>query len=376
MSAPRCSCSTTAPTRQRRRWPSGHGAQILDVPPPGGANAARNAGTRAARGDLIVLVDDDVDAPPGWLQAILDGADRNPDHDVFGGPIRARLEGGGPRSCGREEAPITTLDRGPIDRDVDLVWSANMAIRRSAFQRCRWLRRIPCGAGVRKRIGSGGTSPTRADGSRYLAAAGLGTPAYSGRTPSVTAVWLESCVSAKGRTSRRYDLRKGTSTLAGGRAPDARWLRLARVPAAVRQRHRARRPGGGAVVRGARETPGVTPSATADDFLSGTSGQVFGIRPTARAVLADAGCELVRLSRLEPWRLARAARSWPQRHVLALGIEARGRAQRAGGRACRAGALAPPRRVREHRSRGPGGSLRTSTGCWRSIRPPRTTGCC
>jgi hypothetical protein len=65
----------------------------------------------------------------------------------------------------------------------------------------------------------------------------------------------------------------------------------------------------------------VTSSSTADDFLSGTSGLVFGIRPTARAVLADAGCDLVRLGRLEPWRLARAARSWPRRRVLALGIE-------------------------------------------------------
>ncbi len=51
------------------------------------------------------------------------------------GPIRARLEGGGPRSCGREAAPITTLDLGPADRDVALVWGANMAIRRRALDR-------------------------------------------------------------------------------------------------------------------------------------------------------------------------------------------------------------------------------------------------
>ena len=58
-----------------------------------------------------------------------------PDHDVFGGPIRARLEGGGPRACGREPAPITTLDLGPDDRDVAFVWSANMAVRRRALER-------------------------------------------------------------------------------------------------------------------------------------------------------------------------------------------------------------------------------------------------
>lgn len=112
-----------------------HGARILELGPPGGANAARNAGIDAACSDLIVLIDDDVDAPVGWLRALLDGAAAAPDHDVFGGPIRARLEGGGPRSCGRETPPITTLDLGPADRDADLVWSANMAIRRRAVER-------------------------------------------------------------------------------------------------------------------------------------------------------------------------------------------------------------------------------------------------
>src|ERR1700744_677595 len=112
-----------------------HGAAVLKLPPPGGANAARNAGIDAARSELIVLIDDDVDAPDGWLRALLDGVAAAPDHDVFGGPIRARLEGGGPRSCGRESPPITTLDRGPADRDVELVWSANMAIRRRAVER-------------------------------------------------------------------------------------------------------------------------------------------------------------------------------------------------------------------------------------------------
>src|SRR2546423_872097 len=58
-----------------------------------------------------------------------------------------------------------------------------------------------------------------------------------------------------------------------------------------------------------------------DDFLSGTSGQVFGIRATARALVADAVCDATALARLEPWRLFRAARAGPRRRVLALGIE-------------------------------------------------------
>ena len=88
-----------------------------------------------ATGELIVFIDDDVEAPPGWLSALLSGVSAAPEHEVFGGPIRARLEGGGPRACGREPAPITTLDLGGEDRDVALVWGANMAIRPSAFDR-------------------------------------------------------------------------------------------------------------------------------------------------------------------------------------------------------------------------------------------------
>jgi glycosyltransferase involved in cell wall biosynthesis len=112
-----------------------HGARVVALPAPGGANAARNVGIDAATGDLIVLIDDDVFAPPGWLAEMLAGVERSPGYDLFGGPIRARLEGGGPRSCGRESAPITTLDLGSVDRDAELVWSANMAIRRSALER-------------------------------------------------------------------------------------------------------------------------------------------------------------------------------------------------------------------------------------------------
>ncbi|MFZ0088110.1 MAG: glycosyltransferase [Solirubrobacteraceae bacterium] len=57
------------------------------------------------------------------------------------------------------------------------------------------------------------------------------------------------------------------------------------------------------------------------DFLSGTSGQVHGVRATTQAVLRDAVCDVAALARLTPWRLRHAARSWPQRRVLALALE-------------------------------------------------------
>jgi GT2 family glycosyltransferase len=112
-----------------------HGVRVIGLRPARGLNSARNAAFREApHSDLIVLIDDDVQAPPGWLDALLRGIQAAPDHGVFGGPIRALLEGGGPRACGREPAPITTLDLGPDDRDADFVWGSNMAIRRTAYE--------------------------------------------------------------------------------------------------------------------------------------------------------------------------------------------------------------------------------------------------
>jgi glycosyltransferase involved in cell wall biosynthesis len=98
-------------------------------------NAARNTGLRAAGADLIAFVDDDVLVPPGWLDAVVEGAARHPDADAFGGPIRARFEGHTPRGCGREDPPITTLDLGDEDIEASMVWGANFAVRRSAVDR-------------------------------------------------------------------------------------------------------------------------------------------------------------------------------------------------------------------------------------------------
>ena len=41
-----------------------------------GLNAARNTGIREGRGLLLAFVDDDVEAPPGWLEALARGAER------------------------------------------------------------------------------------------------------------------------------------------------------------------------------------------------------------------------------------------------------------------------------------------------------------
>ncbi len=295
-----------------------HGARVVALPAPGGLNAARNAGIATARADLVVLIDDDVSAPDGWLDAVLAGAASAPDVDVFGGPIRARLEGGGPHSCGREAAPITTLDLGPADRDVPLVWGANMALRRRALDRAGrfdegwhgpgdeedWERRYTAAGGV----------------VRYLAGAGL---EHRRTAEDATVASLSRAAYRQGRASRRYDVRKGAApplvgelrTLAG-----CQWhvVRRRCLGGIVMVAHAAGR------VREtlSRSSPGHRPRPDAsNDFLSGSSGQVHGIRATTRAAVADAVCDAAALASPGHRRLRRDAAASPRRRVLALAAE-------------------------------------------------------
>lgn len=180
-----------------------HPVRLITLPQHRGLNAARNAGIAAAGSDLLVLIDQDVDAPAGWLDALIDGARSTPEAEVFGGPIRGRLEGG-PRSCGREPPPITTLDAGPVDRDIDRVWGANMAIRRSALERVGEFDEELAGRGDEdewelRYTAAGGRI-------RYLARAGLDhrrAPADSRLAVLVRAAY------GQGREARRSDRRLG-----------------------------------------------------------------------------------------------------------------------------------------------------------------------
>jgi glycosyltransferase involved in cell wall biosynthesis len=99
-----------------------------------GLNSARNTGIVAAEAPFIVFVDDDVEVPRHWLRELIAGRRRHPGYQAFGGPIRLRLEGSRLRMCGREPPPLTTLDAGLRDREVELVWGANMAIARDALE--------------------------------------------------------------------------------------------------------------------------------------------------------------------------------------------------------------------------------------------------
>ena len=184
-----------------------YGARVVGRGGSRGLNASRNIGVREARADLIAFVDDDVLVPPGWVDALVEGAARHPEAEAFGGPIRPRFEGRAPRACGREEPPITTLDLGPEDVEAEMVWGANFAVRRPAVERIGefdesldrghgdeedWLLRL------------------RAAGGRivYLAAAGLDhrrSAADSGLAA------LSRAAYHRGRGARSSDRRRGTA---------------------------------------------------------------------------------------------------------------------------------------------------------------------
>jgi glycosyltransferase involved in cell wall biosynthesis len=99
-----------------------------------GLNAARNEGVRCARGDPVCFVDDDVDVPPGWLRAMVDGFRRYPEAHAFAGPVRIRIEARSRRSCPLHPL-ASSLAHGDVDTEIPSAIGANMAVRRSGFQR-------------------------------------------------------------------------------------------------------------------------------------------------------------------------------------------------------------------------------------------------
>lgn len=108
--------------------------------------------------------------------------------------------------------------------------------------------------------------------------------------------------------------------------PRRLWRRYLRynprfMTAFARQLAADRRPGAEPWSAGAPAPGESAVSGEGEDFLSGTSGQVAGIRRTAAAILADGLVEAVAHARLERPRLRRGARRLPRRRVLALAIE-------------------------------------------------------
>ncbi|HEX3518480.1 MAG TPA: glycosyltransferase family A protein [Solirubrobacteraceae bacterium] len=312
--------STTA-----RELVEGCGARYEPHPRPLGLNVARNTGVERSHGELVVFVDDDVRARPGWLQALLHAAAGHPEVDVFTGPISAHLEGPAPRSCGREKPPITTLELGGNDTDTRFAWGSNMAIRRSALERVgpfditlehggdeqEWQERLRA----------------QTPGARVLYVAGA---ALEHRRMGDDARLRSLCKGAyvRGRAARRFDARRGAApttgrellTLAGSLGHVLRYRCPAGLTMAAHSAGRLRECLRERRAPSAPAKAAVAPAAGGDDFLSGTSGTVGGLDALRRGALDEAvnSWELLSGQRL---RLERAARHSPPRlHVLALSI--------------------------------------------------------
>jgi GT2 family glycosyltransferase len=317
-----------------------------------GLNVARNTGVERSSGELVVFVDDDIEADPGWLSALLTAASAHPEVSVFAGQIRPRLEacgGWSSRSCGRERPPITTLQLGCGDTDTRYAWGANMAIRRAALERV---------GAFDVTLEHGGDEQEWQDrlraaepGARVLYVAGAavdhrrtGTDARLRR--------LARAQYARGRAARRFDARRGQApslrhelrTLAGclwhvacrgcpagltmvahsaGRTRECLRERIGPVGAGVVGAGSA---GAGATGVGATAahngaaTTGRVDEGAGEDFLSGHSGTVGGLDGRLRA-LRDEALDAWEIASTRRLRLDLAARHEPPpRRVLALGV--------------------------------------------------------
>ncbi|MEO8690338.1 MAG: glycosyltransferase [Solirubrobacteraceae bacterium] len=288
-----------------------HGARYEAHGETRGLNAARNTAIALAESDLLCFLDDDAEAWPGWLGALIAAAASEPDYDAFGGPIRARLEGTNLHACGREPPPVTTLDLGSDDRDAEFVWGANLTLRRDALDLAGgfdpgldlygdeedWQRRLKNAGGRIRYVAAAGVDHRRTGADARIR--GLSRAAYG-----------------RGRNSRRYDARKGVAP------PVAAELRTL---AGCAWHVFRRRCGNGIVLtaltlgrlREALRPKRVPPSTRDPDYLSGRSG-TLGRRGLIAGRLRDTRAN-VGTSRTRR-RLAKHARQEPKRRVLVLSV--------------------------------------------------------
>jgi GT2 family glycosyltransferase len=295
-----------------------HGAHYVAHAAPRGLNAARNTGIDHARSDLFVFVDDDVQVRPGWLDAILRGAGEHPQVGVFAGPIHARFEDHPLRSCGREGPPITSLELGPVDREADHAWGANMTVRRSAIERAG-----PFDS-ARELYGDEQEWEQRhfAQGGRliYLADAAL-DHRRAGDDARLRS--LARAAYRRGEASRRFDgvrapsRARETLTLAGCLAHALRFRCPNGLVLAAHSAGRLRASFSYGPPHGGSRTPH---AQSGEDFLSGESGTVGGRRGALRRA-ADAALDAGLRASGRMARLDRAARSEPpRRRVLVAAV--------------------------------------------------------
>jgi glycosyltransferase involved in cell wall biosynthesis len=130
-----------------KSFDNGMALSLLHEPEPG-LHVGRHAGWRAARSDLLVFVDDDIEADPGWLAAVVDSFS-DPLVALVGGnnlpafeaepPAWLRRWWERPVGQGRALGYLSILDfgRGSFEIDPGYVWGCNFGVRASVLEESR-----------------------------------------------------------------------------------------------------------------------------------------------------------------------------------------------------------------------------------------------
>jgi glycosyltransferase involved in cell wall biosynthesis len=136
--------------------------------PRQGKTYALNHGVRAARGELLLFTDDDVQLDPEWMTSYAEAAQRHPQAGWFGGRIFLNWERGRPLWLHEECLPALAgyfglYDLGATERTYapeDLPPAgANMAVRRQTFRDI---------GGYREDLGPRGASKGTCDDSELI----------------------------------------------------------------------------------------------------------------------------------------------------------------------------------------------------------------
>lgn len=103
--------------------------------PATGLHDARHAGARAAQGEILVYIDDDVLCPPGWLVAMVEPY-RDPIVAMVAGKVELRYEGKPPDWLPQFQDMLSALDWGDNQQAVAPPRSpvgCNMSLRKSVL---------------------------------------------------------------------------------------------------------------------------------------------------------------------------------------------------------------------------------------------------
>lgn len=118
--------------------------RCIAAPEPG-LHVGRHAGMRAARSDVLMYADDDIEAQPTWVEAVA-RAFGAPDVALVGGNNHPRFEGEPPAWLqrwwsepvykGRALGYLSVLDfgTGRCPLDPRFVWGCNFSVRRQALE--------------------------------------------------------------------------------------------------------------------------------------------------------------------------------------------------------------------------------------------------